>query len=386
VPEDLAPGVYIEEIPLAPHPIEGVSTSTAGFVGEALAGPLGEAVMMASFGDFEREFGGLDTGAELGYAVMQFFTNGGQRAWVVRVGGRHEVGDGLAALDGLDPAVNLVCLPGWSEDEVLEEAVAYCDLRRAFLVADPPGSDMAAATELAARLAASGSANAAVYFPPVSVGDPLNGGRPRSSAPSGSVAGVIARTDIERGVFHPPAGVEARLVGVTGLEVQLTEDDARSLAESGVNAIRSFPQGGIVVWGGRTVASGSSEWKYVNIRRLALYLEHSLSDGLQWAVFEPNDVALWMQVRQSVSGFLSGVWHGGGLQGQTSDEAFFVRCDRGVMTQNDIDNGRLVCLIGVAPVRPAEFVLFRIGIQTGATPTDRPAPHPWPPDARPSWP
>ncbi len=282
--------------------------------------------------------------------------------------------------------MNLLCLPGWTEDEVLQEAMAFCDIRRAFLVADPPGIDVAAAADLAARLGGTGSANAALYFPPISVGDPLYGGRPRSCPPSGSVAGVIARTDVERGVFHPPAGLEARLVGVIGLEVELTEDEARSLNESGVNAIRSFPLAGIVVWGGRTVASGSSEWKYVNIRRLMLYLERSLSDGLAWAVFEPNDVPLWMQVRQSVSGFLSGVWRGGGLQGRTADEAFFVRCDRGVMTQNDIDNGRLVCLIGVAPVRPAEFVLFRIGIQTGATPTDRPAPHPWPPDARPSWP
>src|SRR6266542_3665592 len=209
MPEDLAPGVYIEEIPLAPHPIEGVITSTAGFVGEAVAGPLVEAVLITSFGEFEREFGGLDAGAELGYAVMQFFTNGGRRAWVVRVGGRHEVGDGLAAFDGLDPVVNLLCLPGWTEDEVLQEAMAFCDIRRAFLVADPPGSDMAAAAELATRLGESGSANAAVYFPPVSVGDPMTGGRPRSCAPSGSVAGVIARTDVEQGVFHPPAGLEA---------------------------------------------------------------------------------------------------------------------------------------------------------------------------------
>jgi uncharacterized protein len=363
--EPLYPGVYVEEIPGGPRPIQAVGTSTAGFIGEAVAGPLGEAVKITSFVEFGREFGGLEAKADLGYAVMQYFLNGGHMAWVVRVGGQREARDGLAALDGLDPGVNLVCLPGWVDEEILREAVSYCDLKRAFLVADPPGADLEAVVGLAATLAAGGSANAAVYFPHVSVADPLNGGRPAPRPPSGSVAGLIARTDIERGVFASSS--DAQVIGVLGLEVEVTDEEAALLDEAGVNAIRSIPNRGIRVWGSRTLAAASSEWKYVSVRRLALFLEESLDRGLQWAVSEPNGEPLWTQVRQSVTGFLSDVWRAGGLQGSTSGEAFFVRCGTDVMTQHDLDNGRLVALVGFAPVKPAEFLLLRITVQTSGS-------------------
>jgi phage tail sheath protein FI len=298
---------------------------------------------------------------------MQFLNNGGHVAWVVRVGGEHEARDGLAAFDGLDPAPNLVCLPGWVEEEILGAAVSYCDLRRAFLVADPPGADLRAAMDLAGRLAEGGSSNAAVCFPRFSVADPVNGGRPRWCPPSGSVAGVIARTDMERGVFASPA--DAVVTGALGLEVEVTDQEAGRLDEAGVTAIRSIPLRGIRVWGGRTVSSPSGEWKYVSVRRLALYLEESLDRGLQWAVFEPNDEPLWIQVRQSVARFQATRWRSGGLQGSTEQEAFFVRCGRGVMTKNDLDNGRLVALVGFAPLKPAEFLLLRITVQTSASTT-----------------
>ena len=360
VSEQLHPGVYVEEIPIGPHAIDGVTTSTAGFVGQAASGPLTEAVKLTSFSDFESVFGGLQPQGELGYAVRLFFDNGGRVAWVVRAKSQHHAPDPLAALDSTD-ALNLLCLPGWAEDEVLAAALAYCDRRRTFLVADPPSTDPRSATGVAERLRDTGSTNAAVYFPSVTVVDPVSGG-PRSCAPSGAVAGLIARTDVDRGVWHAPAGVGARLVGVTGVDAQVSEQDAESLAAAGVNTIRSVSNVGVVVWGSRTVAP-DGDWKYVSVRRTALFIEESLSRGLQWAVFEPNDEPLWVQVRQSVAGFLMGLWRSGGLQGQTADEAFFVKCNRDVMTQNDLDNGRLVALVGFAAVKAAEFLLLRIVVQ-----------------------
>jgi phage tail sheath protein FI len=367
VPEALDPGVYIEEVGVGAHSIDGVATSAAGFIGEAVDGPVGQAVLTTSMVDFERDFGTLDPRRDLGYAVKQFFDNGGRRAWVVRADGPRQARDALAAFDAVDPAVNLVCLPGWVDEEILGAALTYCDERRAFLVVDPPDSDMRASMDLVARLGESGSANAAVYFPAIVMADPANGGRPRSCPPSGTVAGIIARTDMEQGVFVAPADVA--VVGVTGLEVTVAEADAALLNEAGVNTIRSFPGRGIRVWGSRTVASPSSEWRYVPVRRLALFVEESLDRGLQWAVFEPNDEPLWIQVRQSVEGFLSGVWRSGGLQGSTEPQAFFVRCDRSLMTQDDLDKGRLIVLVGFAPVKPAEFVIIRITVQTNASGT-----------------
>lgn len=356
------PGVYVEEVPSGPRPIGGVSTSTAGFIGVAAGGPIGQAIPITSLVDFEREFAGLDTRLELGYAVMQFFNNGGQRAWVVRVSDRDGVREGLAALGSLDPVVNLVCLPGWVEEEVVADAVAHCDLHRAFLIADPPGSDLEAAITHAAMVGQSRSANAAVYFPPVVVADPTNGGAPRSCAPSGTVAGILARTDTERGVFASPG--DAAVVGVTRLEVDLTEADATRLNEAGVSSLRSFPTRGIRVWGSRTVASSSSEWRYVPVRRVALFIEESLYRGLQWAVFEPNDQPMWIQVQQSVRNFMSDLWRSGGLRGSVEQEAYFVKRSRIAMRGDDLDKGRLDVLVGFAPVKPSEFVILRVTIQT----------------------
>ena len=177
--------------------------------------------------------------------------------------------------------------------------------------------------------------------------------------PCGHIAGVYAKTDTEHGVWKAPANEV--LVGVTGLSQELNEADSETLNTSGIDVIREFAAQGIRVWGARTT-SPDSEWKYVNVRRLLIYLEQSIERGLQWVVFEPNDAALWMAVRTSIENFLVGFWRAGGLQGAKPEEAFFVKCDRDTMTQDDIDNGRLICVIGVAPVKAAEFVIIRIGI------------------------
>jgi phage tail sheath protein FI len=171
---------------------------------------------------------------------------------------------------------------------------------------------------------------------------------------------MMARTDATRGVFTAPAGSSASLVGVVEPAAAATSVEAAALNEFGVNVIRTLPQFGTVVWGART-QSAESEWKYVNVRRVFLYLEESIDRGLQWVVFEPNGEALWQSVRRAVTDFLLGMFRGGALVGATPDEAFFVRCDETTMTQRDLDSGRLVCLIGIASTRPAEFVILRIG-------------------------
>ncbi len=177
--------------------------------------------------------------------------------------------------------------------------------------------------------------------------------------PGGHVAGAIVKTDLARGVWKAPADVP--LVGVVGLERTVTEAQQAPLNERGVNVIRDFPGRGIRIWGARTTSPGS-DWKYLNVRRYLIYLEQSMQRGLQWAVFEPNGDLLWANVRQTVEDFLLNEWSVGALLGDKPEKAYFVRCDRSTITQNDLDNGRLVCLVGVAPLKPAEFVIFQISV------------------------
>ena len=180
---------------------------------------------------------------------------------------------------------------------------------------------------------------------------------------SGAVAGVIARTDAAQGVWTAPAGQEAELLGVDGLEFDLDQDDVREFGAGGVNALRTFPGRRPIVWGARTLAAGdpaSSEWKYVPVRRTALFLEESIERGLQWTVFEPNDEPLWAVDRESVGTFLHDLFRAGAFHGHSAREAYFVRCDRDTMTQHEREAGELVVLVGFAPIRPAEFVVLRI--------------------------
>ena len=201
---------------------------------------------------------------------------------------------------------------------------------------------------------------AAFYYPWLTVGNPETG-RDQNVPPGGHVAGIYARTDQERGVHKAPANEQVR--GIRGLQKTVSKGDQETLNPRGVNCIRTFRGRGTRVWGARTTSSDPA-WKYVNVRRLFLFIEESIEEGTQWVVFEPNNERLWARVRQTIRNFLTSVWNDGALMGTTPEEAFYVKCDRSTMTQNDIDNGRLICEIGIAPVKPAEFVVFRISQTT----------------------
>jgi phage tail sheath protein FI len=211
------------------------------------------------------------------------------------------------------------------------------------------------------------STRTALYYPWVVTANPAarpgNDLIPKEIAlpPSGFVTGIYARTDVLRGVWKPPANEIVN--GALRFERDITFGQQQLLNPQGVNCLRFFYGRGCRVWGART-ASSDPEWKYVNVRRYFLYLEHSIDRAMQWAVFEPNGEALWANVRETVSAFLYNEWRNGALLGSKPEESYFVRCDRSTMTQNDLDNGRLICLIGVAPLKPAEFVVFRIGQKT----------------------
>ncbi len=249
-----------------------------------------------------------------------------------------------------------------------EALVGHCErMRYRIAVVDAPqGSSMNQIRTFRGRF---DSKYAALYHPWVEIFDPLS--RPSQGAPpdrillppSGFVTGIYARNDVERGVHKAPANEIVR--GLTRFEANINKGRQDVLNPEGINALRFFEGRGNRVWGARTMTS-DPEWKYVNVRRLFNYLEHSIDKGSQWAVFEPSNERLWANLEQTVSDFLYVLWRDGALLGAKPEEAYFVRCDRTTMTQNDIDNGRVIVLVGVAPVKPAEFVIFRIGQFTGA--------------------
>jgi len=538
------------------HTITGVATSITAFIGRALRGPTNEAVTIASFGDFERAFGGLWTGSTLGYAVRDFYLNGGGQAIVVRlynldpgppaqparavvsVGGLtlesanegawgqnlrasldQNVSNGVAAsmgvpvsalfnltigdtgpgglteqflnltvvdsarrvdrvlalesnlvrwhgawppdplptltpgddlltqaqatLDGAraqlqadlaqpspDPAkiaadqtnvdnaeqaltdataplqssdglpltqaqfepaggladkqgiyaleqvdlFNLLCIPpylpsGDVDTSLVTNAAVYCETRRAMLLVDPPSAWQ---SKDAAKQGVGGigtaSKNAALFFPRVQEPDPLNGNLWEELVPCGAVAGVFARTDVQHGVWMAPAGLDATLVGVQQPSVRLTDGEIGELNPLGVNCLRDLPAAGNVVWGSRTLQGDDrlvSEWKYIPVRRFALYLEESIHRGSQSAVFEPNAEPLWSQLRLDVGAFMQDLFRKGAFQGRTPREAYFVKCDQETTTQNDIDNGIVNIVVGFAPLQPEEFVILQIQQRAG---------------------
>jgi Bacteriophage tail sheath protein len=343
--------------------IEGVPTSTTGLVGESGRGPFDQAVLVTSLSEFERIFGGPQPGQELFFGAAQFFANDGQRAWVVRLGARSP-GRVRRALTALDAAENvgLLCLPGLSGGRILAEGAAYARARGAFFIGDPAGSR--AATLAAARvIRPRDTGHAAVYIPRLSVRDPAQPSATRLCGPAASVAGLLARTDRDRGVSAVAAGTGARVRNAVGLASTIDDRAAASLRGQGINVIREVPGHGIVLWGARTVGGGAEraeEWRYVPVRRLALFIEQSLHRGLEWVVFEPNDEPTWTWVRRTVGTFLDEMFRLGAFPGETPSECFFVRCGKDTVTQRDIDRGVLVVEVGVAPLRPAEFVVIRI--------------------------
>jgi phage tail sheath protein FI len=239
------------------------------------------------------------------------------------------------------------------------------------LIVDPVAAWSSAATPAGMGVAELGTLgingpnarNAALYFPRVTESDPLRQGQLDTFVPCGIVAGIMARTDNDRGVWKAPAGLDAALVGVQGLEANLTDDENGELNPLGINCLRNFPITGRVVWGARTLRGAdqaADEYKYVPVRRLALYIEESLYRGTKWVVFEPNDEPLWSQIRLNVGVFMHNLFRKGAFEGASPSEAYFVRCDKFTTTQADIDLGVVNIIVGFAPLKPAEFVVIQI--------------------------
>lgn len=280
---------------------------------------------------------------------------------------------GLEALGEISD-IAIVAMPDMCDlgDTTLSEAAAGALIahaeRERYRIAVVDGPIAASMNEIRDFRGKFDSTYGALYYPAIRVFDPTEraaqGAPPKQIAlpPSGFVCGIYARSDIERGVHKAPANEVVR--GLTRFEVNVNRPRQEVINPEGINALRLLEGRGSRVWGARTMTS-DPEWKYVNVRRLFIFMEHSIDNGTQWAVFEPNNRRLWNNIRRTVEDFLLVLWRDGALLGAKPEEAFFVRCDRTTMTQNDLDNGRLICLVGVAPVKPAEFVIFRIGQWTG---------------------
>jgi uncharacterized protein len=510
------PGVYVEELPSGVHTITGVATSIAAFIGWAPQGPVDKAVLVESWSDYVRQFGGLSSGNYLGYAVNQFFGNGGQQAYIIRlvtttgdtsgatvmaatassivstftlfasspgawannikvtvtpaadptrfsvlvqqVNGSQvttlesfvnlsvsptdpqyvvtvidsdsnyitfldpsispptppaapslpgatasgllgagspgvdgdvlapgnpnfelallsaTLGRGIHLLDRVD-IFNLLCVPGETDPSTVKTLQTYCAGKRAFYIVDAPQLATIAGLRTSGPAGTAGgsvigpdASNAAYYFPWVQAPDPLFGNRPALFPPCGFVAGVYAATDTSRGVWKAPAGIDAGLSGELGLQYTLTDLENGDLNIQAINCLRSFKVFGDIVWGARTLAGNDqtgSQWKYVPIRRLALFMESSLYDGTQWVVFEPNDERLWGQIRLNVGAFMQGLFLQGAFQGTTPQQAYFVKCDGENNPQASIDQGIVNILVGFAPLYPAEFVVIQIQQMAG---------------------
>jgi phage tail sheath protein FI len=484
------PGVYIEEIPSGVRTITGVSTSITAFAGWTPKGPDQSAQLVLSWGDFDRTYGGLDPRSLLGYAVYHFFTNGGQKAYIVRLTGEGSKsasvtldgkltitakGPGVWAnaygvkvkqrpgtgrfrltltddknvpiqsfenmsmdrtdrrfveavlkddnesplisaavvgndtdppadadvkLDGgvdgpvllpNDPAFetkllpedqvggvylldridlfNLLCVPGETTVEKISELQSFCRERRSFLIVDCEETATLKTLQNGPNgLTGDGAINAAFYFPWINAPDPQQQNRPRAFPPCGFVAGIYARTDAGPGVWKAPAGTDASLTGVTGITVPLTDKENGVLNPQAINCIRTFDIYGTVVWGARTLQGDDergSEWKYIPVRRITLFIEESLYRGTKWVVFQPNDEPLWAQIRLNVGAFMHDLFRKGAFQGKTPADAYFVKCDKETTTQNDINRGIVNIVVGFAPLKPAEFVIIKIQQMAG---------------------
>jgi phage tail sheath protein FI len=394
-----SPGVYVEEVPSGARPIGATGTSTAGFVGTApdANARLNEAVAINSWSEFIRTYANAQDAPStpLARAVFGFFDNGGGRCFVVNIatgapiGGSGRGRTGLAALEAIDE-VAIVAAPGYTDPLAYEELLSHCErLGDRVAILDPPariessepltrvatapvkpaegeppakngGTGKAAASAPAGDLPGMRprqSDYGTFYVPWIVVRDPMSGDVV-STPPSGHVAGVWARTDMTRGVHKAPANEPLR--GVVDLSYRVTRGEQETLNPAGVNCIRYFPAEGVRIWGARTLAAEASEWRYLNVRRLFSMLKESIGDGTRWIVFEPNDQLLWRSIRRDIGAFLTRVWRDGALMGRTPQEAFFVKCDEETNPPDVRDAGMVVAEIGVAPVKPAEFVVFKL--------------------------
>jgi len=379
----LSPGVYVEEVDRGAKPIEAVGTNTVGFLGESTKGPTGEAVLITNWSQFVKTYGDFkECSTHLAHAVYGFFNNGGSRCFVVNVGAPDGtpaakkddkekaapkpdrdglfIGSdkgpgqrtGMKCFDEVDE-IAIVCAPGQTSPAVQDALLSHCETRKdRFAILDSPETISGGVDRLPKPR---DSKYGAYYFPWIQVYDPDKGNI--FVPPSGHIAGVYSRVDSERGVHKAPANELVR--GALGLKYNVSKGEQDLLNPKGINAIR-FMSGGIRIWGARTLSSDPA-WKYINVRRLFIMVESSIELATQWVVFEPNDHRLWKRVTRTIASFLTLLWRNGALMGTAPEQSFYVKCDEETNPAEVVDAGQLVVEIGLAPVKPAEFVIFRIG-------------------------
>jgi Bacteriophage tail sheath protein len=389
MPQYQAPGVYVEEVASTP-PIVGVGTSTAGFIGmvdPAVADDMpfkpggpdpnkpgdtgryaltakGEPALVTNWEQFKNQFGDFHAGnSTLAHAVYGFFNNGGTVCWVAWVEDLTDV----AAVDGVlqryqaIDEIAIVAAPGALDSAVQQKVVDHCvNMKDRFAILD--GLVTTTISVDAIKGAVGNSDYAALYFPQIVVADPVTKDR-LAVPPSGHMAGIYARVDQLRGVHKAPANEVVR--GALALAYPVSRNEQTQLNPGGINAIRNF-NGNITVWGARTLGGDANgQTKYINVRRLLNFLRESIDQGTRFAVFEPNAQPLWQRIVRSVTAFLTNVWRDGALFGATPEKAFYVKCDETTNPPEVRDLGQVVTEIGVAIVKPAEFVIFRISQLSG---------------------
>jgi Bacteriophage tail sheath protein len=376
MPQYLAPGVYVEEVPSAARPIAGVGTSTAGFIGVVADGvtmPAGQTVAaagapqkLANWEEFKNRFGDFQAGnVRLAHAVYGFFNNGGTSAWVIRVAAEADltdVADDLATFEPIDE-IAIVAVPGALTNIQQDAIAAHCkkmEDRVAILDGQPDPANLDVAS---IQGTTQDNDYAALYFPWIKVFDPVTQAV-ISQPPSGHLAGIYARVDAQRGVHKAPAN--EFVVGAVDLDRKLTRAHQTTLNPDGINVIRSF-EGNIKVYGARTLGGNANgEMRYISTRRFMNFLKESIDEGTQFVVFEPNSPALWQRIKRSVGDFLYNQWRDGALFGEKPEKAFFVKCDEETNPPSVREAGQVITEIGVAVVKPAEFVIFRIQQITGS--------------------
>lgn len=368
------PGVYIQEFDSTNKTIVAVSTSTAVLIGTFPKGRQYAITNIRSLQEFDRTYGGLRENNLSSLVAKQFFENGGKDLLVISTGIRFfqtatPLVQGLSLLSKIQ-SLNMLLIPETtllSDREaamIFQTAVPLIEKYRAMYFVDPPQQDALRQTvqDLAVWFKAQSGIrhpNVMVYYPRVHVPSNSASVSTVTIPNSGTMAGIFARFDSTRGVWRAPAGTEAKLQGVVGLEQVLTSQDVTSLTLANINALKQITSSTYVAWGARTLSS-NPEWKYVPVRRLALFVESSVEKGTAWAGFEPNDEPLWAQIRQSVGTFMQALFRRGAFQGAKSQDAYFVKCGRETTTAADQRAGFIHIMVGFAPLKPAEFIILNI--------------------------
>lgn len=403
MPNYQTPGVYVEEIESGSKPIEAGATNIVGFLGVAEKGPVNQATLVTNWTQYTKIFGGLHEGGWLGHGVYQFFQNGGTKCYINNLAepkqkkgeasqkngdkaaekadepishAKYEVknpdniakliigkDEGVGKKSGLHlfdeiQDISLICAPGVTDPAAQDAILTHCEKNRfRFAVLDSPETlDGGIDTMPMPRDSIMG----AYYFPWVQMYD-MVADQNIYAPPSGGICGVYGRVDSTRGVHKAPANELFKTA--LGLKYNLTDAEQEMLNPKGINCIRDFPGRGIRVWGARTISS-NPEWRYVNVRRLFCMVEQSLQNGTNWVVFEPNTRDLWKKITRNITAFLLNIWKSGALFGSTPEEAFYVRCDDELNPPESIDAGYVTIELGLAPAKPAEFVVFRVSQKT----------------------